>query len=205
VVRVRQEALTSLPREADGSPTDWECLDRAQGGDEGAWRALFRRHEPRLRRIAWLVTGSADAAADIAQETFVRVIRRKLPHRRGSFAAYLTTAAFRLALREKARLGRNHGFDEEAFPAGNESPLDAAARAGREELMAAVLASLPPDQREVIALRFYGGHAYGEIAVILGVPEGTVKSRIFYAIKQCRKEFRLHTPDGISGEERNDA
>jgi len=75
---------------------------------------------------------------------------------------------------------------------------------GREQLMAAVLASLPPDQREVIALRFFGGHSYAEMAGILGVPEGTVKSRIFYAIKHCREEFRLRLPGEFQGGERND-
>lgn len=187
-----------------GGTPDWEVFDRAHNGDEGAWRALFGRHERRLRRIATLITGSADAAADIAQETFVRVLRRKIPHRGGTLGAYLTTVAFRLSLREKARLRRHGGFDEEAFPGTGESPLEAASRSGREQLMAAVLASLPPDQREVIALRFFGGHSYAEMAGILGVPEGTVKSRIFYAIKHCREEFRLRLPGEFQGGERND-
>lgn len=179
--------------------SDWECFDLAHRGDEDAWRSLFRRHERRLTRIGALITGSADAARDIAQETFVRVLRRKIPHRGGSLGAYLTTIAYRLALREKARLARHHGLDEEAFSGGGESPLDTAARSDGREMITGVLASLPPDQREVIALRFYGGHSYGEIAGILGIPGGTVRSRIFYAIKNCRKEFRRRIPDEYPG------
>jgi RNA polymerase sigma factor (sigma-70 family) len=184
----------------DGTPaSDWECLELAHRGDEGAWRALFVRHERRLARMAALITGSPDAAQDIAQETFVRVLRRKIPRRDGSFGAYLTTVAFRLALRERARRARHRGFDEGAFPARAESPLEAAVRSGREEMVAGVLAGLPPDQREVIALRFYGDHSYAEIAAITGVPEGTVKSRIFYALKHCRSQFRLKIPEEFPG------
>jgi len=50
--------------------------------------------------------------------------------------------------------------------------------------------SLPADQREILALRFFGGHRYEEIARITEVPIGTVKSRIFYAIKTCRETLR---------------
>jgi len=186
-----------------GALSDWECFDLAYRGDEQAWRSLFRRHERRLTRIGAFITGSAEAARDITQETFIRVLRRKIPHRGGSLAAYLTTTAYRLALREKGRLGRNSGFDEEEHAAGGESPLETAVRSGGLRMLDGVLGSLPRDQREVIALRFYGGHSYGEIAGILGVPAGTVKSRIFYAIKNCRKEFRRRIPNEFPG--RHDA
>ncbi len=180
--------------------SDWECLDLAHGGDERAWRELFGRHERRLARMAALITGSGDAARDIAQETFVRILRRRIPHRDGSLGAYLSTIAYRLALREKVRLVRHHGFDEGDYPAGGESPLESAVRSGGERMVAAVLESLPPDQRDVIALRFYGGHSYDEIAGILGVPGGTVRSRIFYAVKNCRKEFRRIFPQEFPGQ-----
>jgi len=192
-------------RRDDGAPTsDWECLDLAHRGDEGAWQTLYIRHEGRLRRMATLITGSADSADDVAQETFVRVLRRKIPHRDGSFGAYLTTIAFRLALKEKVRLRKQGGFDEEAALGDTETPFEAAARSNRKKVVAALLETLPHDQREVIALRFFGGHSYDEIAGILGIPGGTVKSRIFYALKTCRREFRRVIPEKFPGEGNTD-
>jgi RNA polymerase sigma factor (sigma-70 family) len=52
-----------------------------------------------------------------------------------------------------------------------------------------VMQSLSDDQREILALRYFGGHSYEEIARITGIPIGTVKSRIFYAIKTCREKL----------------
>jgi RNA polymerase sigma factor (sigma-70 family) len=190
VVRDRPLEPVNAGANGAGSVPDWECFDLALGGDEEAWRTLYRRHERRLARMATVITGSADAAGDVAQETFVRLLQRKVTHRDGTLGAYLTTIAFRLALREKSRTARQGEFDESELPGAHHSPLEAASRADRKGMVAGVLESLPDDQRQIIALRFFGGHSYDEIACILGVPAGTVKSRIFYAVKNCRGKLR---------------
>lgn len=169
--------------------TDWEYFDRARAGDEGAWRMLFRRYHSPLVRMTALITGSMDAARDLTQECFLRLIRAAVPHREGSFRSYVTTIAYRLALKEKARSGKfaPAGWDDVA---GNSpTPYDHAVTAERAAAVEAVVRSLPAEQRDILALRFYGGHSYDEIAAITGIPLGTVKSRIFHAVRTCRRKF----------------
>ena len=85
---------------------DWQCLDQARGGDETAWRILFVRYYRTLVRMTSFITGSLDSAEDIAQEAFVNLLRVEIRHRKGSFKSFLTTIAYRLALKERKRQKR---------------------------------------------------------------------------------------------------
>lgn len=169
--------------------SDWEWYDRARGGDEGAWRILFHRYHPPLVRMTSVITGSVDAGRDLAQECFLRLFRGRPPHREGSFRSYITTIAYRLALKEKRRFLRHTRFAGDELRGDLPTPLESAVRRDRAAAVSAVLRTLPDEQRDVLALRFHGGHSYEEIAEITGVPLGTVKSRIFHAVKACRKQF----------------
>jgi len=176
-----------------GSPSivdEWRCLDRARGGDETSWRFLFRLHYQPLVRMAFCITGSMDAAHDMAQESFVRLLRVNIPHREGSFKAYLSTIAYRLALKERKRESARQSLESADVVDGGPSPVDEAIRDQTERVIFRVMQSLPVEQREIIALRFFGGHSYEEIARIAGVPIGTVKSRIFTAVRNCREKLR---------------
>lgn len=169
--------------------SDWECLDLALEGNERAWQTLYDRHFSRLVRMASLITGSPDAAQDIAQESFIRLLRYPILHRNGSVRSLLTTITYRLALKEKKRdLDVRSGNDEPADSAP--SPLESAIADETDRLLIRTLTALPSQQREVIALRFFGGHSYEEIAEMTGVPIGTVKSRIFNAIRNCQKTLQ---------------
>jgi RNA polymerase sigma-70 factor (ECF subfamily) len=168
---------------------DWELLERARRGDETSWRELFQRHHRSLVKIAFLITGSMEAAKDLAQETFVRLLRSKIGHTRGSFKGYLSTIAYRLALKEKRRRLRNGGIDGLEIADGNPSPLEATLRDERQRLVAQAMGTLSDDHRDILILRFYGDHSYDEIAQITNVPMGTVKSRMYYAVKACREKL----------------
>jgi len=72
---------------------DWECLIAARGGDEHAWRVLFERHYPMLVRMISYITGSLETAQDLAQESFVRLLRAEIRHHDGSFKSFLSTIA----------------------------------------------------------------------------------------------------------------
>ncbi len=165
---------------------DWNQLGLARRGDESAWRALVERHSPRLLKMVLLITGSHAAAQDIVQETFLDLYHRGPRHSRGSLGGYLSTVAYRMALKEKRRSGNLRALDYAEEPANDPSPLGLTLERERDRAVNEVIQSMEESHRDVLILRFYGGHSYGEIAGICGLPLGTVKSRIFNALKKCR-------------------
>jgi RNA polymerase sigma-70 factor (ECF subfamily) len=169
---------------------DWHCLALAHGGDEVAWRVLFQRYYPVLLRMASCITGSRDTAHDLAQESFVRLLRARANHQSGSFRAYLTTITYRLALKERKRQSSKHELETVPLADDSPSPLELAIQNETDRLIFRAIQSLPGEQREILALRFFGGHSYEEVAHITGIPIGTVKSRIFYAVKSCREKLK---------------
>ena len=170
--------------------TDWECLERARQGDENAWSWLVTRHSPSLVRTTLLITGSVAVAHDLVQETFIRLLQRSPRHHYGSFKAYLATIAYRLALKEKQRATRQTDIEQHDVTDAAPSPLESVIQEERQRQLAEVIGELPEPQRAVLILRFYGQHSYEEIAQITRVPLGTVKSRIFHAVKACRTSMR---------------
>ena len=169
---------------------DWQCLELAREGDENAWRDLFKRHYPRLVRMAYGITGSFDTARDMVQESFVRLVQVRIRHRTGSFNSFLSTIVYRLALRERGRASSYDHSDAIVIADGSPSPLELAIRDDTDRIIVRVIQSLSVEYREILTLRFFGGHTYEEIAQITEVPIGTVKSRLFYAIKICRERLK---------------
>jgi len=137
--------------------------------------------------MAALLTGSPDAARDCVQETFSRLLHAVIRHRRSSLNAYLSTITYRLAVREHLRVVKMDGVTEPS--ASDPSPLERVIADERQREVSRVLQTLQPAHREILVLRFYGEHSYEEIAAITGVPLGTVKSRIFHAVKSARIEL----------------
>lgn len=169
---------------------DWECFISAQRGDEKAWRVLVGRHQPRLTALALFITGSATAAEDVVQETFVRALGAKIKHKTGTVQGFLGTIAYRLALKEAKRVRRDRELDESSLQDHGRNPLDGVLSDERDRLVAEAICALDAEHRDVLTLRFYGDCNYEEIAEILQAPLGTVKSRIFYAVKSCRERLR---------------
>jgi len=166
--------------------SEWECFTRAQCGDEMAWRVLIARHQTRLAALALFVTGSAEATDDVVQETFVRALRARISRNTGTVRGFLGTIAYRLAVKEAMRLRRNVGLDGRNVAESGRDALDRVLTEERDRLVADAITTLDAEHRDVLILRFYGGHSYEEIAETLGIPLGTVKSRIFHAVKSCR-------------------
>jgi RNA polymerase sigma-70 factor (ECF subfamily) len=171
--------------------TDWDYLTNAKNGDEKAADYLFRKYSRAIIKMAALITGSLDSAKDIVQETFFRLISKNVKHHEGNFKTYLTTIAYRLALKEKYRTSKNHSINEKDFINENDSPVNYQTDKETKSNIFTVINSLPLNQREILILRFYGGHSYEEIARITKLPLGTVKSRIFYAVKACGGKLKL--------------
>jgi len=170
--------------------SDWECFVRAQRGDETAWRVLVEQHQARLLALALFITGSAIAADDVVQETFVRALGVKMRDTAGTVQGFLSTIAYRLALKEAKRVRRNTELDELDLPDHGQNALEGILNDERDRSVARAIRTLDAEHRDVLVLRFYGGYSYEEIAKIVEAPLGTVKSRIFYAVKSCRETLQ---------------
>ena len=149
----------------------------AAAGDLGAFEQLVRVYQQHVWRFLRRLLGDAATAEDVTQETFLRVHRRLPTYRfRSSFTAWVFQIARNAGIDElRSRQRRTRLLSLAARP---DPP--AAAPETRAEIEAA-LASLPVDLREAVVLVEVLGLRYREVARVLGVPEGTVKSRVFNA------------------------
>ncbi|MEW6014722.1 MAG: RNA polymerase sigma factor [Candidatus Zixiibacteriota bacterium] len=168
---------------------DWEILRRARDGDPSSWRELLYAYQPRLKALAYLITGSVATADDIAQETMFKAIRAPMSHQMGTLDGFLGTIAFRLAVKETQYQKKSVGLDGIDPPGDTNSPLDSIIKNEQEYILARAIKELDREHSEVLILRFYGNLSYDEIARELGIPVGTAKSRVFYAVKACRQKL----------------
>ena len=153
----------------------------AQRGSASGIEALFRLHWPRAHRAAYLVVHDAATAEDIAQEAFLAAVRN-LDHfdRDRPFGPWLHRIVVNRAI-DWARARQLRGETEliDAGAAELAAPID-------DSLLAA-LAALPPDHRAVIVLRHLLEYTPGEIAELLGLPRGTVNSRLRRGLDSLRE------------------
>ena len=164
---------------------DEQLLQRAGAGDPEAFEALYRRHRDWVHRLAWRFTGNQQEALDVLQETFLYLLK-KLPDLRltASMTTFLYPVVKHLSLNLRRRRCAN--ADEEILIA---IPDPAVPPAPRAEL-AAALAVLSDEQREVILMRFVDDMTLDEIAAALDVPTGTIKSRLHRALETLRQDPR---------------
>lgn len=185
-----REARFEVPRAVSSVRDEWARFSRARSGDEKAWRTLMETYRARLSALALLITGSGMAADDVVQETFVRAMNAQIRDASGTVHGFLGTIAYRLAVKEAQRTRRNVRLDTLEPVDHRDNPLQQVLDNERERLIAEAIASLRVEHRDVLLLHFYGGNCYAKIADLLGVPIGTVKSRVFYAIKRCQDMLR---------------
>jgi RNA polymerase sigma-70 factor (ECF subfamily) len=157
-------------------PTDGELVIRFRGGDVSAFEALVARHERRVYNLAYRMLGRAEDARDATQEAFLSCYRNLAGFRGDSaFATWL----HRIAMNACYDLLRRHlpepVPDEELHPTPTGDHADAAIAAADVER---ALARVPDEFRAVLVLHDLQGFRYEEIATILDVPLGTVRSRL---------------------------
>lgn len=164
--------------------TPWEMSlgSRLRAGDEGALVELYDQFGSFVFGLAARVIGDRTAAEDVTQEVFVTLWERPelFDPSRGRLRTFLGTLAHRRAVdhvrREEARRRRTErdGALARSVPDVDEMAL---ALVNAERVRAAVQ-TLPADQRTAIELAYFGGKTYREVAQIVGIPEGTAKSRM---------------------------
>lgn len=181
---------------ADAPPGDDRLIAETLAGDASAFGRLVERYQDRLVNALVRFTGSSEDARDIAQEAFVQAYQKLDRFRRdAAFFTWLYRIAFNRAVSHGRKRRERVSLDglAEAGPVeptatkaepGPEARLDACERAA---LVHRALATLADDHREVLVLREFEELDYQQISAIVGVPVGTVRSRLFRARVQMRE------------------
>ncbi|HEU4672086.1 MAG TPA: sigma-70 family RNA polymerase sigma factor [Candidatus Limnocylindrales bacterium] len=172
-----------------------ELVERARRGDREAYELLARSSARRLYLVAHRILRDADAADDAAQQTLV-AIWRELPKLRDPdrFEAWTYRLVVRFSLAEARRRRRFAVTVRDSSPSEPTSADSSASVAVRDELERA-FRRLSPEHRAVVVLHHYVGLPLGEIAEALGVPYGTVGSRLHYALRELRAAFGVEDGD----------
>jgi RNA polymerase sigma-70 factor, ECF subfamily len=173
----------------------YALVRRGVAGDASAWEEIVRLYNRRIYNICYRFTGSADDAQDLTQEVFIRMYRTLASYEpsKGAFTTWLTTMSrnllvdhFRRSRQERVTdsLDAAPAADEDAPRLADQLASPAAAPDQRvhsreqQEMVQAALQKLSPELREAVILRDLQDMDYREIADVLKIPEGTVKSRI---------------------------
>ena len=169
-----QTLRSGAPRRGWARAAEPALVRAAQRGSAEAFAELFRRHWPSAHRAAWLVVHDATAAEDVAQEAFLAAVRSlDRFDRRRPFGPWL----HRIVVNRAIDYARARELRREVADAGLEPAVFDRPDAPGDDVLGA-LAALPPDQRAVIVMRHLLGFTPGEIASALGLPRGTVNSRL---------------------------
>ncbi len=190
-------------RPSSPSAEDAALVQQARHGDVSAFERLVLRYQDRLVNTCWRLSGSREDAEDLAQEAFLKAFAALNGfQRRSGFYTWLFRIAVNLAVSHRRRTGRRSTLSlHEVEPArdrtdsGSHRPgpcEDPAAALGRREVQSCVeaaLETLDDDQRAVLVLRDVEGFDYREIAAILEVSVGTVKSRLHRARMALREKL----------------
>ena len=171
--------------------TDRGLIERAQRGDRAAFGLVVHAYLRRVYRVAYSVVRNADDASDIAQDTFVRAYRsiHRFDAARPVFP-WLYQIARNLALNRITRVrNRETSLAAETLVARDEGPEAQVVAGDDAARVRAAVARLPEPHRTVIELNHYHECSYREIAETLGIPVGTVMSRLYHARQRLKREL----------------
>jgi RNA polymerase sigma-70 factor (ECF subfamily) len=172
-------------------PTDEILVEGAKRGEELAFKQLVSRHEGKVAGVVKSMLGSTPEADDVGQEVFVRFYQ-SLDKFKGESAlsTYLIRIAINLSLNEiKRRKRRGFLFAREEEGHAVKSPDD---KSDVKEIVTLELNKLEPDFQSVVTLRMMEGYSTEETAEILGIPLGTVLSRLSRAQKKLKLALSKH-------------
>jgi RNA polymerase sigma-70 factor (ECF subfamily) len=173
-------------------PSDGELLARCQKGDTEAFGVIVRRYMTRAYYAALALVGEHHEAMDLSQEAFARTYKavKRFDLSKSFFPWYHKT--LKNLWINRHRKGKGVRFtslspaEEDDGPhleiaSRDEGPFVAASKAETAEVLAREMGKLDPEKREILYLRHFDNLSYSQIAETLGIPEGTVMSRLFAA------------------------
>ena len=210
----------AAPAATPPAPADADVVERARAGDHAAFQVLVERYQARAYRLALRVLRDEEQAKDAVQDAFLKVYG-SLDRFEGRSGFY--TWLYRIVMNQcldrkrRDRSDREVEWNDEVASASvpevgappvagsaGAAPDQAAERSQLRELMRTAIESLPEDARRTIQLREIDGLSYKEIADALGIPKGTVMSRLHYARRRLQEALRAAGVDplGSGGAER---
>jgi RNA polymerase sigma-70 factor (ECF subfamily) len=181
---------------------DEVLVERARAGDVAAFETLISQYERKVYNLAYRLTGNHEDASDMAQEAFIRVFQ-KLPEFRGdsSFSTWLFRIASNACLDEIRKRKRHRtvsldnpyetdeGEMSRQYADAADGPEEIIDRQETQAMVQACINALDEEYRVVVVLRDIKGYAYNEIAEMLGLNLGTVKSRLNRARAAIKEKF----------------
>jgi RNA polymerase sigma-70 factor (ECF subfamily) len=183
---------------------DAALLSAVGVGDERAATVFVHRHQAAVHGVAVAMCGDSRLAEDVAQSTFERAWRHagSFDPRLGSVRTWLLTICRRLAI-DALRLRRSRPIDPASLdallpPSSAADPTHAAVVGDEMVQVRAALSQLPEPQRRALVLAAMGGHTAAEIAVIEGVPLGTVKTRLRSGLRRVRDLLDASAGGGVT-------
>ncbi|MBP2477571.1 RNA polymerase sigma-70 factor (ECF subfamily) [Crossiella equi] len=181
-------------RRPAGGVTDGELVTQVEQGDRAAFSTLYDRYCRQAYALAKRVCVDAELAEDVVQEAFLTLWRDpgRYVAQRGGFGTWLLTIVHHRAVdavrRENTQRKRTAAQAEQSLVTQSDAPgadVEAITEVLGQDVRQA-LRELTGEQREVIVLAYYGGYTQCEVAARTGLPLGTVKSRMFAAVRRLR-------------------
>ena len=186
--------MSTEPQRPDGAARTRRDADeaalavRARSGDRDAFGELVERYADQARRVARAVLQDADDADDAAQDAFLAALVKLHQYdAQRPFGPWLMRIVSNAATdRRRRRTVRRAESLQEGLVAGGVRPDAVAERGALNDRLRAALAQLPPRRSLAVTLFDVEGYSHAEIAEMLGIPEGTVRSEVFHARRRLR-------------------
>ena len=186
-------------RGSPGEPDDFQLMERVKRGSAEAFTELFGRHQAALYRFFRRLGADRSQAEDEVQETFLKIYVHRARYRPlVSFRAFLYSVARNTwydRLRKKRRSREIVRLDDLNPATTDDLNLSTPSSVEKTDSRIDVqesLNSLSERMRVVLILSVYQGLSYPEIADVLGIPVGTVKTRVFYALRRLKEYLETH-------------
>jgi RNA polymerase sigma-70 factor, ECF subfamily len=188
---IRYFKIGKTVREKRFGMTEKDWIQKAKTGDHAAFAFLFKEYYPFLVKYLIKVTMNRDVAEELAQDTFAKCVEKIHQYNgKAKFSTWLITIATNRIIDLQRKKKKETLFQKEEI---NTRKLQWQVESRNEEWndVLAALAKLADEVRLPIVLKHYYGYSYEEIATIVKLPEGTVKSRVYYGIQELRKELKI--------------
>lgn len=167
---------------------DRELLEAIARGDQGAFQRLYARHSVRIFRFLMRLVQNKATAEEFVNEVFMEIWQHAGRYEgRSSPTTWMMAIAHNKAVSGLRKRRETTGVDEAAMaevPDLDDDPEETTQKQDKGRIMRTCIGRLSPDHREILDLVYYQEMSVGEAAEVLGIPENTVKTRMFYARKK---------------------
>jgi RNA polymerase sigma-70 factor (ECF subfamily) len=188
----------------EGDRDDLELHRGLASGDRGSFDELYRRYSSSAYGLAYRITGQQVLAQDVVHDAFMALWRAPEAYdpARGAFRTFFLSLVHHRAVdtvrreeRIRARQERASNLEPAAVEDPAEGVTDAADLADRRIEVRAALETLPPEQRQVLEMAYFGGRTQAQIAEEIAIPIGTVKTRTLAAMRKLRRTLDRHATE----------